>query len=323
MSSSFDAIVVGGGPAGSSAAIACRQHGLRTLLLESDVVPRERPGETLHPGVERVFERLGVLDEIRRAGFARHAGHRVIRGPQSVFQRYGADGYQAVRNRLDGILLHRARELGAEVRMGTPAAEPLLEDGRPVGVRTGREELRARFVIDAAGPAHWLQRHLGLAMLQISDSLIARFGWTEGGGDTPEFRVEACGWRWEAPVGAGRRAWVSLRLDGHAGDSGQGRDVTWRMARPCAGAGYFQAGDAACVLDPACSHGVLRAMESGIRAANAIAAGGGDAGYRAWMEGWFCADALALANLYAEFDPAPGWLAGAREALRYMAMNPR
>ena len=323
MSSSFDAIVVGGGPAGSSAAIACRQHGLATLLLEADITPRERPGESLHPGVKSVFERLGVLNEIEQAGFARHAGHCVIRGTRSEFQPYGAEGYQAVRSRLDGILIEKACQLGAEVRTGTAASEPLLQDGQPAGVRAGGEEWRAKFVIDAAGPGHWLQRHLGLAMLQVSDSLIARFGWAEGSGDAPEFRIEGCGWHWQAPVGARRSAWVSLKLDGHAVDSGRGRDVTWRMARPCAGPGFFLAGDAACVLDPACSHGVLRAMESGIRAADAIAAGEGDSAYRGWMESWFCADALTLANLYAEFDPAPEWLAAAREALRYLAMNPR
>jgi len=323
MSGSFDAIVVGGGPAGAAAAIACRQHGLATLLLEADITPPERPGETLHPGVKGIFQRLGVSDEIERAGFARHSGQRVIRGARSEFHAYGALGYQAVRSRLDGILLHRARALGAHVRIGSPATEMLVEDGQPAGVRAGGEEWRSKFVIDAAGRGHWLQRHLGLALLQVSDPLIARFGWSEGEGDTPEFRVEGCGWRWEAPVGAGRRAWVSLRLDGGPGDGGQGRDVTWRLARPCAGAGYFLAGDAACVIDPASSHGVLRALESGIRAADAIAAGEGSESYCAWMESWFCADARTLADLYAEFDPAPGWLALAREALRYITMNPR
>jgi len=330
MSGSFDVIVVGGGPAGCAAAITCRQNGLTALVIEADGSPRDRPGETLHPGVDAIFGRLGVLEGVERAGFLRHTGHRVVRGLNSRFQPYGSDergewrGYQAIRRQLDAILIDRARELGATVRQSTHAVEPVVEGGRPVGVRTNDETFRAAFVVDAAGPVHWLQRHLGLALLQVSDPLIARFGWDDGAGDLPEFRVEGCGWRWEAPVGAARRAWVSVDLHGAStGGAGQGRDVTWRVVRPCAGAGYFLAGDAACVLDPASSHGVLRAMESGIRAGEAITGGPASiADYLAWMESWFCSDALALANLYADFVPAPAWLGSAREALRYIAMKP-
>jgi hypothetical protein len=168
-----------------------------------------------------------------------------------------------------------------------------------------------------------MQRHLGLALLQISDPLIARFGWTEGAGDGPKFEMRGCGWRWEAPVAADRRAWVSLELDGKPVRPGPpGRDVTWRMARPCAGAGYFLVGEAACVLDPACSNGVTRALLSGMRAGDAIARGESAVAYGAWMESWFCSDALTLATLYSNFEPPPEWLDRACEALRYMAMRP-
>jgi hypothetical protein len=51
----------------------------------------------------------------------------------------------------------------------------------------------------------------------VSDPLIARFGWKEGGGDVPEFAVRACEWHGEARVADERRVWVSLELDGRTG----------------------------------------------------------------------------------------------------------
>lgn len=340
MSANFDAIVIGGGPAGSAAALTCRQHGLRTLVVEADASPRERPGETLHPGIESIFRKLGVFTQVEAAGFLRHTGHYVHRNAQTVFQPYGSDrrgqwsGFQATRSELDCILLKQASATGAEVRRPMRALDLLVEGGRLAGVRTSGGEFRASWLVDAAGPGHWVQRQLGLPLLQVSDPLIARFGWStrdHTATGTPEFHVLGCGWRWEAQVQTGRRAWVSLELNQPAKtQAAHARDVTWRMVRPCAGRGYFLAGDAAYVLDPASSHGVLKALMSGMLAANAISEimqkhvdeRAVCASYRAWMENWFCSDAMALVKLYSEFVPAPAWLASATEALRYISMNP-
>lgn len=69
-----DVVIVGGGPAGSAAAIACAGTGLNVVLVERAAFPREAPGETLHPGVESLLERLGVAGAVRAAGFLRHEG---------------------------------------------------------------------------------------------------------------------------------------------------------------------------------------------------------------------------------------------------------
>src|ERR1700689_3228387 len=72
-----DVIIVGGGPAGSCAAIRCAQWGLHAILLERELFPRDRPGESLHPGFESLLEQLGVLDAVVAAGFLRFDGNWV------------------------------------------------------------------------------------------------------------------------------------------------------------------------------------------------------------------------------------------------------
>ncbi|MFD2883782.1 NAD(P)-binding protein [Pseudomonas lini] len=57
-------MIVGAGPAGSAAAIFCAQHGLRVALLEQSAVCRDRPGETLPPGIEPLLQQLGIAHEI-------------------------------------------------------------------------------------------------------------------------------------------------------------------------------------------------------------------------------------------------------------------
>jgi 2-polyprenyl-6-methoxyphenol hydroxylase-like FAD-dependent oxidoreductase len=57
-------LIIGGGPAGCSAAIWLRQNGFQTTLIESSNFPRNKPGEILHPGVEQLFNQLGILKDI-------------------------------------------------------------------------------------------------------------------------------------------------------------------------------------------------------------------------------------------------------------------
>jgi len=95
----------------------------------------------------------------------------------------------------------------------------------------------------------------------------------------------------------------------------RGADVTWRFVPASAGRGYFVAGDAAAVLDPAASHGVLRAMMSGVMAAHVISKvtsgvlteNDGVRHYRGWLKTWFDHDVQRLRELYRELDPTLSW----------------
>jgi len=333
-----DVVVVGTGPAGAAAAIACARAGLRVALLERGRLPRERPGETLHPGVEAPLRELGVLDRVLASGLPRHPGVWVTWDGPPRLVAYGADeggpwqGLQALRAPFDALLVARAVQLGAVLHDGCRATGPILRAGRVTGVDTAAGELRARYVIDGAGGGHWLARRLGVEVERRSPPLIARYGYATGScparDDAPAIVADADGWTWTARVGDGVYCWTRLALSGSGGAAaapeelaglqprGRARsaDVGWRTLRHAAGPGWVAAGDAAAVLDPASSHGVLRGLLSGRHAARLVQASlaGGDerrlgASYGAFVRTWFEHDVRVLRELYARLPDPPAW----------------
>ncbi|HEV2846409.1 MAG TPA: NAD(P)/FAD-dependent oxidoreductase [Thermoanaerobaculia bacterium] len=164
-----------------------------------------------------------------------------------------------------------------------------MRGNRVCGVLTGQGELPACFVVDAGGGGHWLARHLGLPVERRSPRLIAHYGYAEGTCPdreaSPVLTADDDGWTWTAQVRPDLHQWTRLSLSGREPKGGwqpaalralksrgrtRGADVTWRRVRPAAGPGYYLTGDAAAVLDPASSHGVLKALMSGMLAAHRI-----------------------------------------------------
>jgi flavin-dependent dehydrogenase len=275
----IDVVIVGAGPAGCAAAIRCVQRGLSTVIVDPAAGAGDRPGETLHPGVEVIFETLGIADRLAAAGIIRHSGQWV----GSEFQHFGSDadgpwlGYQIPASVLDPILVERAIECGAKLHREL-AQKPLVRDGCVIGIATASIEIHARIVIDASGRRQWLATSLGLERDIRSSPLLAFYGYRSNAtAEEPRFRALDNGWEWTAPIANNRTAWVRLA---HADDAAavlanapdldaapRAADVTWRIARPAAGPGYLLAGDSAFVLDPASSHGVLKALLTGTNAA--------------------------------------------------------
>jgi menaquinone-9 beta-reductase len=148
----YDVIVVGGGPAGATAAAISAETGLRTLLIERTFFPRDKVcGDCLNPGCWEVFERLGIATEIAAlpssrlqwVEFVNLRGVRIRRRlPQNEL------GEVALRRRLlDHALLSRARELGAEIWHGEPVTG-LAEGWR---VQTETRVAQTEFLIAADG----------------------------------------------------------------------------------------------------------------------------------------------------------------------------
>lgn len=329
--SRYDLIVIGGGPAGCSTAIAAAQRGLRVALLERAPSAREAPGETLHPGVEPLLRQLGVWEEVVAAGFPRHTGIWVQWNNERRFEPYGSDamgtwqGLQAWRADFDAILLERAGHVGVRVLRPCRALCPAMTTGRVDGVMTSAGLLSSAFVIDASGSRHWLSRQLRLKLETRSSRLIAYYGYADGEcperDEAPAITTDEKGWTWTAKVRPKFYGWVRLTLHDaittavRPPDEFQqlkprgkvrGADVTWRLVTPVAGPGYFLIGDAAAVLDPASSHGVLKAIMSGVMAAHGIVQildhGRREpevaAAYNHWMRHWFEHDERRLSELY-------------------------
>lgn len=335
MSCAADVVIVGAGPAGTAAAISCALRGLRVTLVERQRFPRHRPGETLPPGVEAVLRQLGVAEDVAGASVIRHDGIAVNWAGRATTMYFGGDegnrwlGYQVSRADLDHILLARASTLGVDVRQPVTAEKPILREGRVVGAVTSEGPCPARLVVDGTGGVGWLRRRLGLGLAAASPPLRAYYGYCAGrvAGDRPEVVGDKRGWTWTAPIGPDLIHWTRLTFTGRgteppaalAGRPVIGRvrcaDVTWRLVSESAGPGYFLVGEASAVLDPAASHGVLRALLSGTLAAHiasAIVSGAvperaATDSYRRWAASWFHHDARRLSSLYRELDASwPG-----------------
>jgi flavin-dependent dehydrogenase len=336
-------LVIGGGPAGVSTALTCAQSSLDVWLIERAPFPRDHPGESLHPGIEPLLRQMGVWDEVLAERFLRHDGHWIDWGGKPRFEAFGADdterwrGLQAWRATFDAILLRRARSAGVKILQPCRAIRPIVAEGVVQGALTSAGAIRAQVVVDAAGDRHWLARRLKMATLRCSPPLLACYGYARGEcpirDRAPAIVADNTGWTWTARVRPGLYAWTRLVFDSKCRDNPlqgeadrlpaefkglqpqgkpRGADVTWRRVASLAGPGYFIVGDAAAVLDPASSHGVLRAVMSGMMAGHLVSrvckqglthhqASGT---YCDWMCEWFEHDAKRLRGLYENLGAA-------------------
>lgn len=331
-----DLVVIGAGPAGTAAAITAAIAELNVTIVERSSFPRHRPGETIHPGIEPLLRQLGVWERVEQQGFLRHAGIQVRSNDHTRWTEFGSDangqwfGLQAWRSEFDQLLLQRARDLGVHILQPCAVGKAILCNGRMVGVESDQGDILADFTIDAAGGRHWLANELKLPMQTASPQLLARYGYVEGdyaeAHDTPILIANGDGWMWVARVRERTFQWTRLSLGREVDDVSHrsadelplelrslnpmshtcGADVTWRCASAPAGAGYFLCGDAAAVLDPASSHGVLKAVMSGIYAGHLVAQMRADlksqdeaaTEYSDWLTDWFHHDVTALKDHY-------------------------
>ena len=223
----YDVIVIGGGPGGSTAATMLARQGAQVLLLERERFPRDHVGESLLPASVPVLEELGVLPAVQQAGFLLKWGATMVWGkdrtPWSWYfketnHRY-PHSYQVWRPQFDLLLLDNSRAAGAEVREGHRVLEVLFDGGRASGVHYEAEDATRRtasaaFVVDASGQGGLLSHQLKMRQWDPFFRNLAVYAYFDGFRSLPDpnrtnifIESYANGWLWAIPLHTG---WASV-----------------------------------------------------------------------------------------------------------------
>lgn len=223
MSSAYDVIVIGGGPAGSSSSAILAEEGHNVLLLEREKFPRYHIGESLIPFTYFPLERLGLVERMKKSHFVNKYSvcfvppHGRTSQPFYFFNRYDKDTvastWQVLRSEFDQILLDNSREKGVEVKEQTKVLE-LLRDGdlKVIGVRAQSQDgtitdYYARITLDCTGKEAFTTVRNGWKVRDPYLNKVAVWTYYKGSrrepgideGQTTVAFVKDKGWFWHIP----------------------------------------------------------------------------------------------------------------------------
>ncbi len=233
---SYDAVVIGGGPGGSTAATLLARGGCRVALLERDHFPRHHVGESLLPASMPVLEELGVLGQIENAGFPKKWGATMLWGQEpepwswyfSETNRTYPHAYQVWRPTFDKILLDNARTAGVCVWEGYTVTGVEVDSGRVNSLSYRTDDgstgtIEADWIVDASGQSAILSRALGLRQWDERFRNMAVYGYFKGSKKLPSpdesnIFIESYpdGWVWNIPLRDGLAS-VGVVVDSERG----------------------------------------------------------------------------------------------------------
>src|ERR1051325_3057039 len=252
----YDAVIIGGGPGGSTVASYLGKAGRRVLVLEKEHFPRFHIGESLLPYNRRIFDEIGVLPKLEMAGLIKKYGAQFHLGngskALSLCFRHGKFtrepiAFQVERSTFDDLLLKHAISLGAEVREGwTVTRTRNSPDSVEVDARSEDgvgQTFRGRFLIDASGRGNFTGNQEGIREIDPCLRKVAVFGHFAGvkldcgekGGDTVIVRLENK-WFWVIPLSL-EKVSVGLVMDREELQQSQATpaemfEQTWRRSLP-------------------------------------------------------------------------------------------
>jgi geranylgeranyl reductase family protein len=290
----FDVAIVGGGPAGSSCAAFCANAGLRTLLLEREIFPREKVcGDCLNPACWPILRRLGLPGRVRSLphGVLDRVEFVGLSGRTLAVNLPGGDEAEIAvkRSLFDQLLIRRARELGATISetstvTALTAPKAAAENWT---ITTGTGSFESRVLIAADGRNSTIARlcHLLPRNAKERIALQTHLPLPNDFGNRVVLQFLPAGYSGQAPVGDGQlnlclvtvprkmpalRNWAETRF-------GISPEHSWRTITPLTRApiaaahdSLFLVGDAARVVEPFTGEGIYYALASGELAAEAI-----------------------------------------------------
>ena len=216
-----DVFIIGGGPAGSTAAALLAQHGRDVVMVEKMQHPRFHIGESLLPRNLAVFDRLGVREQVAAMGIYKPGAEFISdeTGASVSFNfAFGIDqdythSYQVPRAEFDAMLFDNATRRGARTAMSTSVTNVAMgRDGERavvtvIGPDKQPKQFAPRYLLDASGRETFLAGRMGLKKVNKRNNTAAVYAHFRGAeqrdGEMQGFisiHLTADGWFWLIPL---------------------------------------------------------------------------------------------------------------------------